>query len=513
MSELLHVAILGTAQTPASTPSSSGTAADPLVDAMPELERERALLLRAGTAGVLRRAGRLPSAPASRDPEAPLDTRRAPSARLVEQLAPLLEANEPALLEHVLGKLAEAGFHFPEELLPSLLAVGSGRRASREPIRRVLGTHGVWLAARRPEWEWALAPATDEGAPPDLEKRFAEGSPSERLALFTIARRADAAKARALLESSWKQEKAEQRAALVQAMACGLSSDDEPFLASAMRDRSAGVRLAAAELLRRLPSSELAKRSLVAAEALVRVTPPKGGMLAKLASLVKTTEPTVEASLPPETFDAAWEADGLVEHPPVTTLGPRQWWLAQRVAAVPASHWLERAGVAPAVLVGAFARHEYGDALLDGLTAAVLRDRTPGFAAPLWDAWWGKERTPSSGVAPLPALTSRLAGDEIEPRAREMLAVGGSSLRHLPLPWPRGLVTDFVAAVTRHGRLNDDALEVAALALPDDVLGQVLATPAPPPSENYVERVYARSLDRFQSLVAMRRAIAREIHS
>ena len=57
MSELLRVAVVGTARS--GTTEVSASPADALVDQLPALGRERALLLRAGAQAVLRRAARV----------------------------------------------------------------------------------------------------------------------------------------------------------------------------------------------------------------------------------------------------------------------------------------------------------------------------------------------------------------------------------------------------------------------------------------------------------------------
>ena len=63
------------------------------------------------------------------------------------------------------------------------------------------------------------------------------------------------------MESTFKDETWEDREAFVQRFAAGLSDADEPFLEAVLDDSRKAVRVAAAELLRRLPRSAYAQRA------------------------------------------------------------------------------------------------------------------------------------------------------------------------------------------------------------------------------------------------------------
>ena len=76
-----------------------------------------------------------------------------------------------------------------------------------------------------------------------------------RAAFLRRERAKDPAAARALLESVFKAEPAPVRGELLAALDIGLSPADEPFLKSLEKDRAESVRLAAADLLSRVPGS------------------------------------------------------------------------------------------------------------------------------------------------------------------------------------------------------------------------------------------------------------------
>ena len=108
----------------------------------------------------------------------------------------------------------------------------------------------------------------------------------------------------------------------------GLSMDDEPFLESALDDKHAEVRRAAAELLSRLAESRLCQRMIARVGPLVQFSEHKGKL-------------QIDMTLPDQyTKDMA--RDGVEKK--VQGMGERNGWLYQMIADRPAvllvpSHW------------------------------------------------------------------------------------------------------------------------------------------------------------------------------
>lgn len=98
---------------------------------------------------------------------------------------------------------------------------------------------------------------------------------ASRRAFVADVRRQDAAAGRALVEGVWKSEQAPMRAALLEALAAGLGSDDKPFLDSLSADRAESVKQAAVRLLARMPLTEDYQQRLAAAAAWFK-RPAKG---------------------------------------------------------------------------------------------------------------------------------------------------------------------------------------------------------------------------------------------
>jgi hypothetical protein len=486
MSELLREAILGTAHTGARADS----AADVLVSKLEGVDRERALLLCAATEALMRRAARVLPQRRSQLPLAEPESLRASSLQLTAAVRALLEQDDE-LLEETLTRMARAGVRLAPELLP--LALDHTAPALRDLLRPVLGQRGAWLAQQRPDWGWALAGG--EGAlAPDFAQRWSEGSAAERRQLFARLRRLDPARARELATEAWKQERAEQRAAFAEAFAINLQPDDQAFLNDLLADRSALVQRAAARLLWRLPGGELAERMAARARAHVRVTPAG-----------------LHVSLPPEPLDPSWLRDGITEKPPAGTLGQRQWWLQQLVAAVPCATWLAGSEATPQQLAAAAASHEFGAALLDGLTRAALQYDERSWCAALWDAWAKSDLASAITPEPRVLLSHKLSAQEVAARAPQLVAEDKLHvlLPHLPRPWPEDLALRVLAAISDLRLSFREIIPVAALAIPVALLPDALPLPESTQVE-YPLRAFVRALSDFQEVTALRRMIAAE---
>ena len=509
MTDLLRTAIVGTAQAAASTVDAGG-AADDLVARLGPLERERALLLRAGAHALLRRAARVPATGVPAGDAAGEESLRLPSPRAAALLRELLDEDEGELLMEALARMERACLRLPEELLPK--ALGKAAPALRERLRPVLGARGAWLARLRPAWAWGIGQPSTEALPADVEARFAEGTQAERAALLAATRRLDPPLARKLVETGWKQEKAEQRLAWIEVLGADLSSDDEPLVTSLLADRSAQVRTAAARLLWRLPESELSRRLRARVDALVAHRPPSGGVLSRIKSLVRAASlGSLEITLPAETFDAAWEREGIVESAPAAA-GRRQFWLAQMISAVPPSHFAERFQLAPAELLAVAGAHDLGSVLLDGWTAAALRYAARDWYAPLWDGWRASKARPMLVEQPLLALTERLSPAEAGPRALALLESDDANavLARVPRPWSERLSRASLAHLGAVRPSWISLLPVAAFAIPPELLPDDVAIPDVAP-DDYTARAALRALERFLTVARTRRAIHQEI--
>ena len=173
-----------------------------------------------------------------------------------------------ALLAHWLRTAGAAGCRVPHGLLPGLLELATSHRELRRLAAAVLDRRGLWLAAMREEWSWALdaAAGVDVAADPAVPAdEWARLPSAERLAVVASLRSRDPAAARDLIASTWSSDAARDRRSFLETLRVGLGDDDEPLLERALDDRSQTVREVAAALLDGLPGSARAQRMAKAA--------------------------------------------------------------------------------------------------------------------------------------------------------------------------------------------------------------------------------------------------------
>jgi hypothetical protein len=418
--ELVSTALVGTErrQLPGGADGWSRPAGDP----------EATLLDRAAIEVARRRAGRTAGRaeplPPARDEHLPRVGRAA-----AQRLARMLGGDHATLLPEWLDAVAARGLRAPEHLLPDLLQRGRSERSARPAIAAVAGARGTWLARLNPEWAYLLAEAGDQ----PLDRGVWElGGSAERRGWLASLRARDPDTARQALAATWPSEALPDRLAFLWSLQEGLSPADEPFLEAALDDRRREVRLAAADLLGRLPGSALSRRMARRA----------------LACLRRQRLPRDELVVEPLTeCDREMERDGVQRRPPGGT-GERAWWLIQLVARAPLDTWIGWLGETPAEVVG-LACHDWGPVVQEGWVRAAIAQRDPRWAAALAE---GGASVGLLAVLP-PAERARLATPRIRavPRLEPQVA---ELLHGLPGPWT--------------GELAEAVLDKIATAKPDN---------------------------------------------
>ena len=421
--ELVSTALLGTERR------------EPTADAPLAIAREtpeEQLLARAATAAVYRRAGTLPRQGLRPvDQAAPESLPRCSDAAALRLVA-ILGGEFSGVLDEWLELARERAVRAPAELVPALLAAGRGRR---DAVLAVAGERGRWLSRLDDAW--------DVGA--DDDDVWRTGTLEARRSWLRRGRADDPATARAALEETWDEEDPRTRAALLGELATGLSLDDEAFLEAALDDRRQEVRATAADLLARLPESQLSLRTTERAKPLLRVG---RGVRARL-----------EAELPDELDDAA-ARDIVLAKPPRGT-GERAWWLTQILAATPLAVWERELGRRPAELVSLPVANKLASAVQHGWSHAAARQLDPVWAEALLPKTWD------------PRLIVALPREVAERQVRQAITNtrAHAALDQLPRPWGLELSRELV----RRGFLNREL----ALALDPRVLDDLPVDAAP----------------------------------
>lgn len=196
---------------------------------------------------------------------------------------------------------------------------------------------------------------------------WADGSIEQRSLMLSTMRRSDPTTALAWLALTWSSDPPEAREKFVAILRCGLSSQDESFLESALQDKRKSVRLEAAECLARLPTSQHADRNITRITPYINLTEPSKSLF----SLNRRHK--LEITLPTELSKEA-QRDGIELKPPATQkIGEKTYWLVQMFSMVDPLHWQQKFNCEPVPFVQAVRACEFGDELFAALTEACVR--------------------------------------------------------------------------------------------------------------------------------------------
>ncbi len=356
-----------------------------------------------------------------------------PPPRAAGYLDSILHHKRMELLPEWLCAAANAGLRVPEAYLPALLDVGrKNELLLRAAILPTLGKRGVWLAQHNPAWEYVRGQDTT-----NAETVWQTGRREARLTLLQRLRREDPARARTLLQSTWKEAALKERTALLPLLADGLSMEDEPFLESVLDDRSKEVRAIAAGLLSRLPQSRLVQRMIERLEPLLSVQ--KGGMLKKGAIVVEL----------PQECDNAMQRDGIDPKPPRYSQ-KNAWWLCQMIGYVLLSHWGQQWELSPADVLKYARKSEWHSTLLDGWARAAINQR---------DAEWVEALLlDKSGTREDDELIRGLPQERAEAFMLTRLQSGKKFantwhlLQQMPIPWGHAFSTGMLEYIRKQVR-------------------------------------------------------------
>lgn len=372
--QLVAAAVVGTerSQTVSVTPMDDLTA---LLSRISADDRERAVLDTSAALALWRRAGLRPHAvtdplPAAAPPETLPDCddalRRALHVVLREELY-------REVVPELLADVKRRGCRVPDLLLPALLDLGAKQPALWPVIEPVIGARGHWLARQNPAWAKALGG--------DDQATWEHGTSAQRRFALRRLRERDPDHARELLAASWQGEDPRDRAPFVAALEQGLDAADEAFLEHALDDRRKEVRVAAAELLSRLPTSGLVARMIERLAPLLRF-----GQAQRSGWLVLSGKrrATLDVSLP-DACSRELQRDGIDQQPVRSEYGEKARWLLHMLAAIPPSHWTTTWNAAPTEILIAASASEWNTALLEGLAWATRRFNDRAWATAFFD--------------------------------------------------------------------------------------------------------------------------------
>lgn len=249
------------------------------------------------------------------------------------------------------------GLRVADHAVPLLLDWWSRQPQHREMVWGICGKRAEWLASLNPAWGKTVV--RDE-LPANAEEIWQTGSTTERVVLLRTTRKLDPSRALEMVHSTWASDTADERRRFIETLSDRLSMDDEPFLESALDDRSKNVRRAAAMALAMLSESRHKGRINALARTIIVVDNDK-------SQRMKTIRVTLQ---PPSAFDKAWERDGLEEQAPGKT-GKRAWWMRQILIAADLSVWAEVTELDPAGVLETISEDDFFPDAMQAIVEAL----------------------------------------------------------------------------------------------------------------------------------------------
>ncbi|QDT32999.1 DUF5691 domain-containing protein [Thalassoglobus polymorphus] len=386
MNELFKAALVGTRKLPV-VPLDDSFPTDQIATSHEALSPESDLLLRIGRRSIYELAGQ-PTVHVAPFPAAPSVESKIWSKRFLQVMHAALGQSQSNVLIEFLRALDEQGLNIPDSILPDLF--NTSEPELRQAVRPVIDERGVWLAKLNPEWEWVLDAEINEAVDVRiLEEQWNEGTIPQRCEVLTQVRLLDAEQGRTWLLNCFKKEKADVRRQFLERMATSLSEHDEEFLESALKDRSKYVKQVAADLLAKIPTSNLSARHQQRATQLLERIPSTGSQL-KLTCQ------------PPQELPRDWEEDGI----PASASGAqgkRAFWTEELVSRIPPANWTTFFEASPLELINAVLHDDFSHSVITGWTRSVgacdaSNLETIDWVEPLWKYWSAMTQHPHAVV-------------------------------------------------------------------------------------------------------------------
>lgn len=460
------------------------------------------LLTKAAAHGLRARAGwqglpaPLPFSACPADPTPPAGS--AATATLMR----LLADPDAALIEEWASLAAAARVRVADPLVPLVLALWCPQPARDATVAAVCGVRGQWLAGLNSEWSRAVTRRLTS----DVESQWQTGTAAERQQLLSLVRREDPARASSLVQLTWKDDNADERARFIAMMAERLSAEDEPVLTTALADRSKQVRAHAARLLAKLPTSAFATRMLDRAAACCAVQPGRKGVAARLKG---KAGPAI-AIEPPTKWDPAFAGDGMEEKPP-DKRGQRSWWLRQIFSFVPAAALAQRLGVTREELVAAATASDYANELIQGMLLAAASYDDIATYVDLIDTLYAGNAHAAADMDPTSTLLTPQAQEQVFLRLFERptldweqrLSLLSKTTHHWTADFSHAIVASVAASMPATPKKNRDWLghhvaTIARVVHPSAIaaieeLAQRLGDDRPPSVQKAIDRLRLRA--------------------
>lgn len=255
------------------------------------------------------------------------------------------------ILMDVFEILAEHKLRIPYPLIPDILDLAKRHVAFRDVLPDVIGERGRWLISQNPDWSY-VSTSTELS-----EWEF--GSKATRVSILKSLASVDPNEARRLIQETWTKESADDRTAFLETREINLSMDDEPFLESALDDRSKEVRKVAQNLLTRIPQSRYVQRMVQRLSDIIQIK-----YQFPLGHKIEVT--------PPTQFDDSMVRDGLINEK-TEKEGQKGNYIHQVVASIPTGYWQSAYNISAEKLFNLIEKDDWYLSILSGLIESASR--------------------------------------------------------------------------------------------------------------------------------------------
>lgn len=332
-----------------------------------------------------RQCGVLPSKKEIMMPALPAEEKKYCNTDATQALTDILCEESMPLLKFWLRHCNDQQQVAPPTLIPALLTVGVQQKKLQWLIAQCCGKRGEWLAGFNHAWNYS-SHQTDE-------ELWQTGTLEQRKEVLKQTRNNDPVKGREWIQSTWAQEDANTKTALIDIMEDDVCESDITFLESLSTEKSKKVKDAAMRLLKRIPGSSVLQlyQDLLKQSVSTKKEKTLLGMMNKTVIQFQLPD-----NVPEEVFKS-----GIEKLSSNKNISDESFIFYQLISYTPVVFWEQHFACSSSEVIELFKRSEEGKQMLPAVGLAVGR-----FGNASWATFFtNEERSFYSDLLPL--LTKR----------------------------------------------------------------------------------------------------------